>query len=117
MLTLLLLSNVKSHMGFRLAYLNLTLICSKIKVMHIFTANISKMVTDMANITIDIRYDVACELSIGIYRVDLGQFQRSRSTTFIYTVNISKIARDRVNITISINYDVVVNKMYCLSFR
>ena len=38
----------------------------KIKVMHILTANISKMVTDRANITITINYEFAHGLSISI---------------------------------------------------
>ena len=46
----------------------------KLNVMHISTANISKMVNDIENITIAIKYDVACWLSINISRVDLGLF-------------------------------------------
>ena len=41
-------------------------------VMHILTANISKMITDRANISLAIKYDVTCRLSISIFGVDLG---------------------------------------------
>ena len=47
--------------------------------MHISTGNISKMVTDMANITIDIKYCIACwlrlaylELNLAYYKSELG---------------------------------------------
>ena len=41
------------------------------------TANISKMVTDGANITIANKYDVAYGLSISIFKDDLDLLQRS----------------------------------------
>ena len=41
--------------------------------MHNSTVNISKMVTDWANIIIDVEHDVACGLSINICTVDLVQ--------------------------------------------
>ena len=65
-----------SHVGFRLAYLHLTLTHSKgqIKVSHIRTVSISKMVTDLANITIDIKYEVESGVSISIFQFDLGLF-------------------------------------------
>ena len=54
--TLLLASNRKLHMTFRLKYLRLTLALKvKVKVVHISTSNISKMATDETNITIRIR--------------------------------------------------------------
>ena len=43
-------------------------------VIHILTTNISKMFTDRANIATAIKYDVACGLSISIFKVDLGLF-------------------------------------------
>ena len=46
----------------------------KIKVMHILTANISKMLTDEVNITIAIKYEVTYGLSISIFTLDLGPF-------------------------------------------
>ena len=49
--------NMKSHIGFRLAYLDLSgpIVKVKVKVMRISTANISAMVTDWANIIIAIK--------------------------------------------------------------
>ena len=41
--------------------------------MHILTANISKMVSDMPNITIN-KYEVECELSIGIFKFTFDSF-------------------------------------------
>ena len=41
---------------------------------HTSTVNISKIVADMANITIAMKYEVAYKLSIGIFRFDLGPF-------------------------------------------
>ena len=49
--TVLLPSNIKLHIGFWLAYFDVTLAHSKVKVMHILTANISKMVTHIEHIT------------------------------------------------------------------
>ena len=46
----------------------------KVKAMHIYTANISKTVTDSANITIAVKCDVAYGFSISIFIVDLGLF-------------------------------------------
>ena len=43
----------------------------EVKVMSISTVNIAKMVTDMANNIITIKYDVACVVSISIFRFDL----------------------------------------------
>ena len=43
-----------------------------ITVLHISTANISKIMTDEAKI-IAIKYEVAYGLLIGIFRFDLGQ--------------------------------------------
>ena len=40
----------------------------KIKIMHTSIANIFKMVTDGANITTDIKYEVACWFSISVFR-------------------------------------------------
>ena len=42
--------------------------------MHISTANISKIVTDMANITIGFKYEFAYELSISIFTFDFSPF-------------------------------------------
>ena len=52
--TLLLLSNIKSHKG--ILILPWPILKVKVKVMHISIANMSKMVTDRSNITIDIKY-------------------------------------------------------------
>ena len=61
--------------GYRLEYLDLTepILKVKVKVMHISTANIYKMMTDTANSTIVITYEVAPRLSINIFRFDLVQ--------------------------------------------
>ena len=59
-------------MVLRTAYLHLTL--ARCKVIHISTANISKMVKDRANITIAFKYEVAHRHSISICRVDLDPF-------------------------------------------
>ena len=66
---------MKSHMGFRLAYLDLTLLEVKLKVMHISSVNISKMVTDSANITIAIEYDVTYGRLLAYLRLILGYFR------------------------------------------
>ena len=62
-------------MGCRLEYLDLTepILKVKVKIMHISTANIYKMMTDTANSTIAITYEVAPGLSINIFRFDLVQ--------------------------------------------
>ena len=39
-----------------------------------FDSKISRMVTDTANITVAIKYDVVYELSISIFRMDIGLF-------------------------------------------
>ena len=56
--TLLLPTNRNSHMAFPLAYLHWfwPILKANVKVMHLATANISKMVTDRANVTISIKY-------------------------------------------------------------
>ena len=56
-------------MGFRLAYLDLTLahiLTVKVKVKHLLTGNISKMVKDWARITSAINYDVVYKRSIDL---------------------------------------------------
>ena len=63
---LLLISNSKSHVRSRLAYLDVTLDHSTgqlVKVVHISMANISDMVAYKANSTISIKYDVTCWLA------------------------------------------------------
>ena len=57
-----------ARLGFRLAYLHLALTHSKgySKVKIISIANISYMVTDMENIALVIKYEVASLLSINI---------------------------------------------------
>ena len=47
---------------------------SKVKIIHIWIVNISKMVTDSTNITIAINYEVEYGLSIGAFKFDLGLF-------------------------------------------
>ena len=42
--------------------------------MHISTANVSRMVKDEKNVTIVIKYVVAYELSISMFRFDLYLF-------------------------------------------
>ena len=44
----------------------------KVKVMHIFIANTSKVVIDTPNITIAVLHKVMYALSIGIFAFDLG---------------------------------------------
>ena len=55
---------MKAHMSFEVAYLDLTLAILKVKVIHILTANVSKMVTGRANITIAIKYGRIVWLSL-----------------------------------------------------
>ena len=66
----------KLHVAFLSAYIHFSLVNSKVnvKVMHIETANISKMVTDKTNTIIAIKYEVTCEPSISIFKFDLGLF-------------------------------------------
>ena len=65
-------------MGYRFAYLDLTTPMVKVKVMKMSTAVISKVVTDVANITIHIIYEFAYELSISKFlNFDLGPCKRS----------------------------------------
>ena len=63
-------------MAFRSAYLCLTLAYSKGQSRSDTdsTANVSKMVTDGANITIAIKYEVTYVLSISIFKFDLSPF-------------------------------------------
>ena len=65
---------MKPYMGFLLAYLHLILVYLKVKVklIDISTVNISKMVKNMANISITIKYEVAYRLSIRLFAFDLG---------------------------------------------
>ena len=46
----------------------------KVKVTYIWTVNISKLLTDRANITIAINYDVEYALSISIFKFDIDLF-------------------------------------------
>ena len=50
----------------------------KVKVMQFVTVNISETTTDRTNLAIANSYEMACELSIGIYTFD-DLFKRSRS--------------------------------------
>ena len=70
-------NNIKSHTEFQLAYLHLTLACSKVevKIMYNSTVNISQTVTDRTNIVN--KSKVACGLSIVGFKFDLGLLQRS----------------------------------------
>ena len=63
------------HTGFRLTHLQMTFTSSKgnVKVMHISTEYLLNG-PDWANIAIAIKYNVACGLSISIFKVDLGLF-------------------------------------------
>ena len=72
---------------------------TNVKVMYVFIANFSQMVTERANIAIASKYKVAYGLSIGIFSIDLGPYWRSgsRSCTF----NISEMVTDRANIAIA----------------
>ena len=65
--------------------------------MYTSTVNISKMVTDRANITIDIEYEVAYGLSISIFNL---AYSIKVKDMHILTVNISKI----VMILLSISF-------------
>ena len=67
---------MKSHMDYQLAYLDLTLVNSKDQghAHAHFDCEYLKMVTDVTFITIASKYDVACGLSISIFKVDLGVF-------------------------------------------
>ena len=66
-------SNMKSHMDFRLAHLYLILADSRGQDQGhaYFHCELSKIVTDMANITITMIYEVARRLSISIFKFDL----------------------------------------------
>ena len=83
--TLLLPTNRKTHVSFRLAYLDLTLTLLNIKVMimRITTANISKTVIDGTNIAIAIQYKVTYGLSITTLILEL--------TTAILTVSLAVV--------------------------
>ena len=72
------------------------------------------MVIDVINITINIKYEVACELSIDIQIWPWSIL--NMEIKHISTVNISKMVKDRANMTSSINYDVIVNKFGCIFF-
>ena len=65
-------------MCIRLEYLQFTVAILKVtvKIMHISTVGISKMVTDMANIrpTIDMKYEVVHRLFIAIFKLCFGSF-------------------------------------------
>ena len=67
---------MKSHVAFDwIIYILIWQILKvKVRVMHISIMNISKMVTDRANIAIANMYEVAYGLSIGISTFDLVSF-------------------------------------------
>ena len=68
-------THIKSEVAFQLEYLHLTLANTKGKVkdMHISTEKSHKW-WQMANISIVLKYDVTCGLSIRLFRVDLSLF-------------------------------------------
>ena len=99
--TLLLPTNMKSHMAFDWHILYLTTASS--------TAKNSKMVSGRVNINIVIRYEVAYLLSISIFWFDLDPFYRSRARSWPFRLQISlKLWHDRENITIAIKYEIAL---------
>ena len=65
--------------------------------MHISNAMIVEIVKDKATITITIKYEIICELLIGIFTFSVNQFKRSRSSSRTFsTENILEIVTYRV---------------------
>lgn len=71
-LTLLLPSNRKLYMVFHICIWHW--LVPKVKVMYISTVNISKMLSDMAIVTILVKYEVAYGLSINVLRLEIGRW-------------------------------------------
>lgn len=74
-----------------------------VKVIHILTADISKMVTDRVIITIDIKYEVTYDLSIAV--LDFLKFKVKAK--HILTAIIAKMVTYRENISITVKSEVV----------
>ena len=88
--TLLLPTNRKSRLAFRLVHFHLTLATLKVKVevMRISTENISQTATDGKTLLLPTQ-QVACGLSNGIFIFDLGNL--NVNIMHISTVNISQM--------------------------
>ena len=74
--------------------------------MQILTADVFKIVTDRANITVAIKYKIVYRFSINIFRFDLSPLKVKAKIMHISTANISKIVTDWASITITNKYEV-----------
>ena len=83
-------SNIESLTGFLLAYLHLTLDHSQGQSLTHLIVNIYKMLTDRANITIAVKYEVTYGFSSRLFRFELGIFQRSRSRSYTFQMSRSR---------------------------